>query len=130
MNGLVWSDPCYGSDYDRYWQSPELQAELRPLALQAEYVRNERYPYQKLVAIASAAEFRRFISAWEANDPNGTWFADGVTECMGTRDSSLLVYIDNEGTVQTFAREDADESGNALYAIDGFNWSTTEGQDK
>lgn len=42
--------------------------------------------------IVTASAFRRFIAAWAANDPNGTWDVSGIAEGDG-----VLVYDDEVG---------------------------------
>lgn len=70
------------------------------------------------VPVATAEEFRRFITASQLEDPNGEWTGQIAAN------SDTLVYLrpdmdypDEWSTVGT------DERGNALYALDGWTWT-------
>lgn len=71
------------------------------------------------VPITTAAEFKRFIAAWEANDPNGSWRAEGVTEFGGK-----LIFDDAEhDEPEEWDTVGTDAAGNALYSLDGWVWA-------
>lgn len=71
-----------------------------------------------VLPVVTATEFRSFVSAWQSNDPDGTWNTDGVTERSGE-----LVYVDTEGNVDIWHADGHDESGAALYGITGWSWT-------
>lgn len=75
---------------------------LNLLAARVEYDHDE---FGAIVPIVTAREFRSHISRWAANDHNGTFNPDGISEGDGA-----LVYEDTEGNrwvwqVRGIARE-------------------------
>lgn len=70
------------------------------------------------VVLASEAEFRRFISAWAVNDPNGAWVPQGVRVDHG---GDALVYDDGENDPEEFQFVRYDDNGDALYEVSGWN---------
>jgi len=71
------------------------------------------------VPIVTAAAFRRFIAAWAAMDPNGTWEPTGVTV-----DGQTLRYTDSEGYEDSWSLAGVTADGEATYALDGWVWIT------
>lgn len=77
------------------------------------------------VPVASVWEFRRFLSAWRDNDPNGTWYPEGVSETPHSETGSgdTLIYWDLERDYpDVWSAVDTDAEGNALYALAGWDW--------
>lgn len=74
--------------------------------------------------IATAAEFKRFISEWRANDPNGTWNPNGIAVV-----GRFLVYDDGEyDDLQSWQQVDTDDDGNPVYALSGWTWAMEESE--
>ncbi|MFD1504437.1 hypothetical protein FE374_05145 [Georgenia yuyongxinii] len=70
------------------------------------------------VPIATAPAFRAFIAAWQEMDPNGTWEPRGVSVSADGR----LVYIDGDGTEDSWEVYGVTAGGESTYALDGWTW--------
>ena len=97
-------DACERSDHERYG-----------LTLNA--VRLAEPWNGFVVPVVTASEFRRFVSRWAWNDPNGTWNPDGIREGDGA-----LIYDDGENEPDVWTVVGMDD-GTALYALSGWMWS-------
>lgn len=71
--------------------------------------------------LATAAAFSRFLEAWKANDPNGTWGTAGI---VGNR----LAYTpsDSADTVDEFPALGRDLDGRRLFDLTGWVWVAHE----
>jgi hypothetical protein len=74
------------------------------------------------VPVATAAEFRRYVSQWAANDRNGTWSPDGIVEGDGALIYGVAPWDESDRDVWSVVGRD--ESGAALYALAGWVWVT------
>lgn len=68
--------------------------------------------------LATAAAVGRFLDAWRANDPNGTW--GYVTE---VDDSLICTRTDSEDYEDIFPKAGVDDTGVAIYDLTGWAWA-------
>lgn len=105
MTTLVWFDSVDASE------------RVESLALHAHSIAGYRWN-GFLIPNATAAEWRRFIAAWQANDPNGTWNVAGISEHDGA-----LFYVDGDGNEDAWRTVTGTaDNGEPLYAFDGWTW--------